>query len=131
MATYPLPPVPTAEAPPGHDARRLCLRMMVDAIDQTAAEGLDIALMSTLHAHTVDGLETIQRYPKFEACYEITLTLPASVARSVLSICPDGWMDADFAGDGSAVWNRREARYFVLPQVRWAELYWRDDSPLT
>ncbi len=131
MATYPLPPVPTAESPPGHDTRQLCLRVMVDATDQTAAEGLAIALMSTLHAHTVDGLETIQRYPKFDACYEITLALPSSAVSSVLSICPEGWIDVDFAGDGSAVWNRREARYFVLPQVRWAELYWWDDSRLS
>ena len=62
---------------------------------------------------------------------EWSLALPSSAVSSVLSICPEGWIDVDFAGDGSAVWNRREARYFVLPQVRWAELYWWDDSRLS
>ncbi|MEZ5457610.1 MAG: hypothetical protein R3F04_16140 [Lysobacteraceae bacterium] len=121
----PNPTTPIADTAPDHHARHLCLRMMVDAVNQTAAEHLAATLASTLCLGTTSDVESIERYPKFDACYEITLELPGGAATDVLAISPEGWTDADFAGDGSAVWNREEGRYFLLTQVRWAELYWR------
>lgn len=105
--------------------------MMVDALDQTAAEHIAATFASTLCVGATSKLESIEPYPKFDACYEITLELPGGAANEVLAISPEGWTDADFAGDGSAVWNREESRYFLLSQVRWAELYWRHDSLLS
>ena len=127
-SSFPTPAM--ADSAPDHSTRRLCLRMMVDAPDRTSAEHLAATLASTLCTGTTSDLESIEPYPKFDACYEITLDVSGCVADGILAISPEGWTDADFMGDGSAVWNREEGRYFLLPQVRWAELYWRNDSPL-
>ena len=104
--------------------RTLQLGVLGDATDSAHVQQLCVQTLQALVDLQPTVCGAIEPYAKFEQCYEFTLSLRCDDASAVTALAAGSWYDADLDGDGSAVWNRGEQGAFLLPEVRWAELFW-------
>lgn len=106
----------------------LLLDIKARIVAESPAQKLEQALLNALHDFSPSIAEAARPYWKIPDWHECTVTVAPACRASfdaLVALTPASWHLILGDGTGSdceAIWNPAPGQYFLLPEVRWANI---------